>query len=126
VLTKIVDRALKRSIRPILLGFITFFAAPVIIVILTVSVLGTFVGIASFFAYMLMLFIATMSIAAVAGALAFRQYKKQSVNTVSPATLLIGVGLIALCIMVPVIGPLALLALFLVTLGAMVDLLLRP
>ena len=126
VLKKIVDRALKRSVRPILLGFITFFAAPVIIVILTVSVLGTFVGLASLFAYLLMIFIAVMSIAAVAGALVFRQYKKQSVNSVSPFTLLLGVAVMVLCIVVPVIGPLALTALFLVTLGAMVDLLLRP
>ena len=37
LLTAIVDRALVRGIRPVATGFITFFAAPVIIVILTIS-----------------------------------------------------------------------------------------
>ena len=126
VLTKIVDRALTRSIRPILLGFITFFAAPVIIVILTVSVLGTFVGLASFFAYMLLLFITVMSMAAVIGVLALRQYKKKAVVAVNPLALLLGVSLLALALVVPFVGPLLIMGLFLITMGAIADLLLRP
>lgn len=126
VITKIVDRALARSIRPVLLGFITFFAAPVIIIILTVSVLGTFVGLASFFAYMLLLFITAMSMAAVLGVFALRQYKKQAVPAVNPLSLLLGVALMALILVVPVVGPMILLGLFLVTMGAIADILLRP
>jgi hypothetical protein len=126
ILTKIVDRALIRSVRPILLGFITFFAAPVIIIILTVSVLGTFVGLASFFAYMLLLFVTIMSMVAVVGVLALRQYKKHKVVNVSPLTLLLGVVLLTSLFLVPVIGPIILLGLFLVTMGAIADLLLRP
>lgn len=126
VLTKIVDRALARSIRPVLLGFITFFAAPVIIVILTVSVLGTFVGLASFFAYMLLIFISAMSMAAVVGVMTLRQYKKQPVATVTPLALLVGVALLTMALVVPVVGPILLLGLFLVTMGAIADLLLRP
>jgi hypothetical protein len=126
VLTKIVDRALTRSVRPVLLGFITFFAAPVIIVILTVSVLGTFVGLASFFAYVLLLFITIMSMSAVLGVFALRQYKKQSVPVVTPLSLLLGVALLAIALAIPVVGPILFLSLFLVTMGAIADVLLRP
>lgn len=125
ILIKIVDQALTRSIRPFLLGFITFFAAPVIILILAVSVLGTFVGIASFFAYMLLLFITVMSMSAVIGVLALRQYKNKSLPTVTPLSLLLGVILLALLIVVPVVGPALLLVLFLITMGAIADLVLK-
>jgi hypothetical protein len=126
ILTKIVNRALTQSIRPVLLGFITFFAAPVIIVILTVSVLGTFVGLASFFAYMLLLFITVMSMSAVIGVLALRQYKKKTIVAVTPLSLLLGVSLLAIALVIPVVGPILFLGLFLVTMGAIADLLLRP
>jgi len=67
-----------------------------------------------------------MSMAAVIGVLALRQYKKQTAVAVTPLTLLIGVLLLAATLVVPVVGPILLLGLFLVTMGAIADLLLRP
>ena len=125
LLTSIVDRALVRGIRPVATGFITFFAAPVIIVILTISVLGTLVGITAFAAYLFAVLLAIVSSAAVLGQLIIKLYKKE-LSPLSPLTLCIGVAAMTLLAVIPAIGPIALVALFMITLGALVDLVLHP
>lgn len=125
LLTAIVDRALVRGIRPVATGFVTFFGAPVIIVILTVSVLGTLVGITAFAAYLFAVLLAIVSSAAVLGQLIVKLYKKE-LSPLSPLTLCIGVAVMTLLAVIPVLGPIALAALFLITLGSLVDLVLHP
>ncbi len=124
-LTAIVDRALVRGIRPVATGFITLFAAPVIIVILTVSVLGTLVGITALAAYLFAVLLAAVSTAAVLGQLIVKLYKKE-LSPLSPLALCIGVAAMTLLAVLPVVGPIALVALFMITLGALVDLVLHP
>ncbi len=125
LLTAVVDRALVRGIRPVATGFITFFGAPVIIVVLTVSVLGTLVGITAFAAYLFAVLLAVVSSAAVLGQLITKLYKKEFLP-LTPLTLCIGVAAMTLLAVIPVIGLIALVALFMITLGALVDLVLHP
>ncbi|MEY2665725.1 MAG: hypothetical protein RLZZ480_830 [Candidatus Parcubacteria bacterium] len=124
-LAHIVERALVRGIRPTATGFITFFAAPVIIVVLTVSVLGTLVGVTAFAAYLFAVLLSIISSAAVVGQLVVQTYKK-SATALTPLTLCVGVSVITVVAMIPKIGPLAIVVLFVVTLGALVDIILHP
>lgn len=124
-LTVIVERALVRTIRPTATGFITFFAAPAVIIILTVSVLGTLVGVTAFVAYLFAILLAIVSSAAVLGQFLLQLYTKKS-EPLAPLTLLFGVaGIVALAI-IPVLGVVLLFFLFLITLGALVDVVLHP
>lgn len=124
-LQRIVDRALVRTARPSLLGFITFLSAPLIIVILTVSVLGTLVGITAFFAYALAILLSFVSAGAVLGQF-IMNFKKGAPKTISLAALFIGVLTVTLCLFIPFVGPVIVLGVFLITLGALIDLVLRP
>ncbi len=125
-LTKIVERALTRSVRPTLIGLLTFFASPAIIIILTVSVLGTLVGISAFFAYVLIILLAFVSSSVVLGQLVMKYGFKKTTVELTPVTLALGVVVTSLCFLIPVLGQLVLLAAFVVTLGAIIDVILRP
>jgi cytoskeletal protein CcmA (bactofilin family) len=124
-LIKIINRALVRGIRPFATGFIAFFAAPLIAVILIVSVLGSFVGITALIAYIFALLLAVVSGVAVLGQFIVLHTRKGE-QPLSPLSLAIGVLAATLLAFVPLLGPILLLTLFLVTLGAIVDLLLHP
>ncbi|HEY0964194.1 MAG TPA: hypothetical protein VGE31_00130 [Candidatus Paceibacterota bacterium] len=125
-LTRVVNRALTQSVRPTLVGLLTFFASPAIIVILTVSVLGTLVGISAFFAYVLALLLAFVSASVVLGQLVMKYVFRSKNPDITPVTLGAGVLAITLCVIIPVLGQLILLAAFIVTLGALVDVIIRP
>lgn len=125
-LTSIVERALTRSVRPTLIGLLTFFASPAIIIILTVSVLGTLVGISAFFAYVLALLLAFVSSSVVLGQLVMKYGFKKTTVEITPVTLGVGVLASSLCFVIPVLGQLVLLAAFVVTLGAIIDVIIRP
>ena len=124
-LVRIVNRALVRGIRPIATGFIAFFAMPVVSIILIMSVLGGFVGVAGLVAYVFAILLALVSGIAVLGQFIMTQIKKGE-QTISPVTLGVGVLVALISIFIPFIGPVLLLTVFLVTLGAIVDLLLHP
>ena len=124
-LTKIIDRALVRGIRPMATGFIAFFATPLISVILIVSVLGSFVGVTALIAYVFAILLALVSAVAVLGHFIMMHAKKGE-HPLSPLTLAVGALATTLAVFIPFLGPVILLAVFLVTLGAIVDLLLHP
>lgn len=124
-LSRIVDRALVRGIRPIATGFLTLFAAPVIISVLLFSVLGTLVGLTGLFAYLFALLLSIVSGAAVVGMLTMKLLKKAP-ETITPVVVIVGVLVISVCALIPVFNVLALTALFMVTLGAIVDIILHP
>jgi hypothetical protein len=124
LLEKIIVRALVRGIRPALTGFIFVIAAPVVLVVLIVSMLGTMVGIAALVAYLLALLLALFSVGAVLGQIITYSYKKRF-EPLTPLTLVIGVFAAGLLSVVPVVGPIVLVGIFIVTLGALVDLILH-
>ena len=125
-LSQIVNRALARSVRPTLTGLLTFFASPAIILILTVSVLGTLVGITAMFAFMLAILLSLISSTVVLGQLVMTKVFKQKSKDISPLTLGVGVLLTFACVIIPILGPMVLIATFIVTLGALVDVIIRP
>lgn len=125
LLQKIVDRALVKSVRPALLGFITLLSAPLIIVILSVSVLGTLVGITAFFAYMLAILLSLISVSALFGQLLMNLYKGAP-KKITPLTLVAGVIGINIVVLVPILGAVVIVGLTLITLGALIDIVLRP
>jgi hypothetical protein len=124
-LVRIIDRALVRTIRPAATGFIALFATPVIVTILVVSVLGTLVGITALFAYLLALLLAGVSSTVVLGHLVLKLLMKQPL-ALTPLTLGVGVLSVSVCLFIPIIGPIILFSVMVITLGAIVDLLLRP
>ncbi len=124
-LIKIIDRALVRGIRPIATGFVAFFAMPVVSIILIMSVLGGFVGVAGLVAYVFAVLLALVSGTAVLGHFIMTHIKK-SEQTLSPITLGVGVVATLVAAFIPLLGLALLLTVFLVTLGAIVDLLLHP
>lgn len=125
ILVRTTERALVRGIRPSATGFIFFFAAPVVIGILILSVLGTMVGVTALVAYIFAILVALFSVSAVIGQLMMYVYKKRF-PPLTPLTLIVGVLGVCLLILIPVIGPLVLVALIIITLGALVDLVLHP
>ena len=128
LMTRLVERALIRSVRPILLGFITLIAAPVIFVVLTLSIIGSIVGVAGLLAYMTLLIVSFIGMIAVMGVfgVALLQRKYEFATLVHPYSLILGSILTAVLVIIPIIGALILFVAFLITLGALVDMILRP
>jgi cytoskeletal protein CcmA (bactofilin family) len=124
-IARIIKRALTRSIRPAATGFIALFATPVIALVLIMTILGSFVGVAALVAYIFAILIAVVSSSAVIGNFVVIHVKKSEVP-LSPYVILVGVFTAILCLFIPFVGPVVLLMAFLVTLGAIVDLLLHP
>jgi len=124
-LVRIIERALVRSIRPAATGFIALFAAPFVAVVLILTVLGSIVGVISLVAYIFAMLLAIVSSTAVLGQLVTNQVKKAEVP-LSPTVILVGVAATTLCVLVPFVGPVILITAFLITLGAIIDLLLHP
>jgi predicted acyltransferase (DUF342 family) len=125
VLIRVTERALVRGIRPMATGFVFFFAGPVVFMILILSVLGTLVGVTALVAYIFALLLSLFSVSAVVGQLMMYAYKKRF-PPLAPLTLVIGVAGVAVLALIPVFGPLALIMLLIVTLGALVDLVMHP
>ncbi len=128
LLTHMVQRAVTKSVRPLLLGFITLIAAPVIFVVLTVSIIGSLVGVTGLLVYCALLITSVVGMAAVLGVFILSQIKKKKDASleVSPYSLVAGAVAVVLLAVIPLFGPIILLGLFLVTLGAIIDLMLRP
>jgi cytoskeletal protein CcmA (bactofilin family) len=128
LLVRVVERAVTRSIRPFLLGFITLIAAPVIFVVLTISIIGSLVGISGLLVYLVVLITSFVGMTAVMGECILSQTKKKKslAVEVTPYSLVVGAIAVTLLVAIPFIGPIVLLGAFLVTVGAIVDLILRP
>ncbi len=124
-LIRVADRALIKSIRPFALGCIVLLVAPLAIVLLSVSMIGLFVGIAAFFGYGLLIVLSMIGISAVVGQLMMKLFNQPSVK-LSIVTIVVGVVGVSLLMLLPIVGQIILLLFGVLTLGAIVDLLLRP
>lgn len=121
----VIERALVKSPRPIFLGLAALLFTPLVILLLFVSMIGTLVGFAVLFGYLLMITLSMVGIAAVLGQLLMSAFSKPASQS-SLVSLLSGVVAIALLILLPVIGQITLGILMIITMGALVDLLVRP
>lgn len=124
MLQRVVNRALMPGIRPVLVGVLFILLAPFAISILMVSMLGFFVGFALLSAYLLFLTLALVATPAVMGHLVM-SLTKSDVPSVTLLTLLLGTVITAVCFVVPVVGPVIFLGFFILTFGALIDLLIR-
>lgn len=124
-LQKVVERALIKSPRPFLFGFLTLIFAPFAISLLMVSMIGVMVGLVALFGYLLLLTLGLVGISAVIGQLLILAFNQPS-KYVSLMTLAIGVIGVAALLMLPIVGHVVLVGFMMITLGSMVDLLVRP
>ncbi len=124
-LTLVAGRALAKSPRPFVIGVAVLIFAPLAGVLLLLSVVGTLVGLALLTGYTLLVVLSIIGSATVLGKLLMVAFN-QSTNRVSLLSLLVGVVGSALLMLLPVIGFVIFVLLMILTLGAMVDLLVRP
>ncbi|MEK7462421.1 MAG: hypothetical protein AAB618_02500 [Patescibacteria group bacterium] len=125
LMVKMVERALVRGVRPVLLGFITLIAAPVVFVVLTVSIIGTVVGITGILFYLALMIVTLVGMSATLGTLLSSLVLKTKEFSTTPYSLIAGVAGIIVLVFIPILGPILLFVLFLITLGALVDMVLR-
>jgi cytoskeletal protein CcmA (bactofilin family) len=121
-LNAVIERSLTRSFRPVLYGVVSVVAVPIIFTLLFVSMIGTLVGFVLLFGFLMMLILSFVGGVAVIGQLLTNAFN-QPVKGSSLLSLIAGVIALALLMLLPIIGQLAILVLTLVTLGAMIDLL---
>lgn len=124
-LAKVADRALSQPLRATLLGLGAMFLAPAAAVILVSSIIGMFVGLALLLAYLLGLVLAFIGATAVIGQLLMRLFNQPTANL---TLITIGVGVIGMSalLILPLIGQIVFLVFMVLTLGGLVDLLIRP
>lgn len=124
-LNLVVARSLRKSPRPIFLGATVLFLAPIVITLLLVSVIGVMVGVAALLAYLLLVTLACIAVSAVVGQLLLRLFNQPGA-TLSLVSLGVGVLGIALLTLLPIVGQVVLMVAILVTMGGMIDLVVRP
>ena len=105
------------------LGFVFVFMAPLLIIILLVTVLGSLVGLVALAVFMLLIVLSLPLLAVTAGSLLALVIDKKS--AIGIPYLMLGAVLVHLCLLVPFVGVLAVLWLFLATVGTLVDQLYR-
>jgi hypothetical protein len=121
----VVERSMTLSVRPLLLGFLTLFLTPIIIGLLVISLLGLPIGMVLFFGYLLLLTLSFVGLPAVLGQLLMRSYNRAS-RLLSTLAFVVGVVAVAGLMMLPIVGPAIIVGFIIITLGAMVDCLIRP
>jgi len=125
-LNAVVSRSLVMSPRPLVTGALTFFLAPIAIGLLLVSLIGSVVGFVLLLAYFKLIFLSFIGMVAVLGQLLMISFNRQSGKKVILLSLIVGLFGFLLLTMLPVLGYILIAVLMLTTLGAIVDLLVRP
>jgi len=124
LLQAVVDQSLTNTLRPALLGLFGVLILPMVIAIMLVSVLGTLVGILALFVYIVLLILSLIGMGAVAGVWLQKAFN-QPITSLSLATILLGTFFVAVCVLLPVVGPVVLLVLFVVTFGSLLNLMIK-
>jgi len=121
-LTLITNKALSKNFRPALFGFASVILVPFAIVILSVSVIGTLVGITLFFLYALMLMLALIAMPALLGQAIMKLFS-QPTKELTLISLIVGVFAVVILSVLPIVGMLALVGVVVLAIGAMITLL---
>lgn len=124
-LTLVATRALTKSPRPTAYGLTAILFAPLGISLLLVSMIGSVVGAIFLFGYVLLFLLSGVALSAVLGKLFMRLFTKPT-DRLSLLTLVSGSVGVALLMLLPVLGQVALVILFVLTYGAIIDAMLRP
>jgi cytoskeletal protein CcmA (bactofilin family) len=101
-----------------LIGFATFVAMPIAVLVLLLSMLGTIVGLIGLATFMLLILVALALMSVVAGSFVMLLITKKAEVTV--LSILAGAAAVNAFLFIPVIGPVVVLLLFFITLGTIV------
>lgn len=124
-LQTVVSRALLPSPRPVLIGVLALLFTPVAIAVLLVSMVGAVVGFTLLFAYLTFVMLSLIAIPAVLGHFLMKLFNKPNAG-LSILSIVVGVAAVVALVILPIIGQVVLSAAFLVAIGALVDICLRP
>ena len=123
-LTRVSNRALAPGIRPVLIGTLVLILCPFAISILLVSMLGLFAGIILLSAYILFIMLALVAMPVVVTQFCYTIFQG-SAPPITVLTLLIGTFIVGLFMLTPFVGLVLYVGFFVLTFGALTDLLLR-
>ncbi len=128
LLSAVTTQAVARPTRSFIVGFAAFFVTPAAIGVLAVSFLGVFVALVLFFLYAVLGLLSVIASAAVLGTWLYTAFfpNKVPVAGVTLSVLVLGVVAMMLLSLLQVVGPLLLVGIVLLTLGAITDVLIRP
>lgn len=118
-INKIVDSVHASPLHKSLVGFGTLFLLPISAAIMFFSTIGSILGVTLISIYLFIIFVSFTLSGIVVGSLIYKLLGKNS--TVSIPYIVLGVLVTHALVYLPVVGPLALLALFVVTLGSITD-----
>jgi cytoskeletal protein CcmA (bactofilin family) len=117
LLERVTAQSLAYPLRSMLIGFGLFFLLPIATSILIMSTLGSLIGLTLLFSYFALLFISITLTGVVAGAYIMKLVSKKT--TVSIPVVLMGTTVTFLLLFIPVIGPVLLAMLLIMTMGAL-------
>jgi cytoskeletal protein CcmA (bactofilin family) len=115
----VVKRTHERVARAFLLGFSTLFLVPLVSAILLVSTLGSIIGAMLFFFYLCVLVLAVALFGVVTGSYTLKQVRFSGATPVVSA--IVGVAVIIALMFIPLIGPLLVCTVWIITLGGIVE-----
>lgn len=121
-LTAITNKATVHSPRAALFGLVALIISPVVIVILFSSMLGSVVAVILLLAYLLTIVASLVAVPVVVGKIALVALNQPN-GSVSLLMVAVGVLGSTLILLLPFVGPLLIILLFIVTVGAVIDLL---
>jgi cytoskeletal protein CcmA (bactofilin family) len=124
-LRPVVERTLTRSFRPLVFGLITVFFVPFAIAVLLVSMLGVLVGGALLAGYLLLIILSIIALPAVIGQLLSIAFSQPTMRP-TLLTIVVGATTVALLMLLPIIGQALLFGFMVITIGAMMDIIIRP
>jgi cytoskeletal protein CcmA (bactofilin family) len=124
-LTMVVQRTVVKSPRPILIGLVALVVTPIAVVILLSSLIGSILAGVLFAAYCLALLLSMIVIMPVLGKLLFAAFAKMSPQVTLVSLVIGAVGFVALSAL-PVIGQTLLFIVMIMSLGALIDIIIRP
>jgi len=119
-LSVVVDKAIVKSPKPVLIGFALFFLAPIAAIILISSMIGSVIGLAILFSYLLTISLAVIVIPAVLGHTLMMAFTKTN-GRINLLSILIGILVMTVLSQLPIIGPVFIFVLLLISIGALVD-----
>ena len=105
------------------IGFVFVFMAPLFVIILLVSILGTVVGLVALSLFMLLLILALPLLAVTAGSLLMSLWAKKS--RLGVPHLILGAVAVHVVLLIPILGLIVVLGLYFATIGTLVDQLYR-
>jgi cytoskeletal protein CcmA (bactofilin family) len=119
-LNKVVNKALVRSPKPALIGFAVLFLAPIAALMLTLTIIGSMLGLAILFAYSLIIVLALIVMPAVLGQMLMLAFTKTD-GRVNLLSILIGVLVITVLSQLPVLGLILFFVLLIIAIGSLVE-----